>query len=357
VTPGPSPTARPADPQPVRLPADDAPHDRLTEWWYYTGHLRDETGAPWGFEYVVFRAERGGFPVTWASHLAITDEAGGRFHYAQRNEIGPQVDVRPADRADAGFAFALRGGPSLAVDGGAVPGIPWTMEGSGGRDSLAAIAEPGETQGDHAGGFGLDLRLDATRPAVRHDGDGWIDFGPAGGSYYYSRTAMTATGSLRVGDRVVAVEGGAWFDHQWGDFIALGGGGWDWFAVNLDDGTDITLSLVRAADGTYPLVYGTLADAAGVVRHLDESAFAVTVTRHWTSPATGATYPSGWSVTIPGEGLAISLLPTVAHQELDTRATTGVVYWEGSQRVTATRDGVPLGGQAYVELTGYRSTP
>ena len=111
--------------------------------------------------------------------------------------------------------------------------------------------------------FGLDLRLTEAKPPALHDRDGYIDFGPAGGSYYYSRTAMDAAGTVTLGDRTLAVTGDAWFDHQWGDFISVGAGGWDWFAVNLDDGTDITLSLVRAADGSYPLVYGTLVDARG----------------------------------------------------------------------------------------------
>jgi predicted secreted hydrolase len=152
---------------------------------------------------------------------------------------------------------------------------------------------------------------------------------------------------------MVDVQGTAWFDHQWGDFIAVGGGGWDWFAVNLGDGTDLTLSLVRDIDGSYPLVYGTLVAADGTTRHLQREAFTVETTGRWRSPATGADYPAGWRVSLPGENLVIDLSPTVADQELDTRATTGVVYWEGSQRVTARRGGVQLGGQAYVELTGY----
>ena len=119
------------------------------------------------------------------------------------------------------------------------------------------------------GGMGLDLTLHATKPPALHDRDGWIDFGAAGGSYYYSRPAMDATGTLTLDGRTFAVDGAGWFDHQWGDFISIGGGGWDWFAVNLDDGTDLTLSLVRDADGTYPLVYGTLIDADGTTRHLD----------------------------------------------------------------------------------------
>jgi len=204
-----------------------------------------------------------------------------------------------------------------------------------------------------AGGFGLALKLVATKPAALHGGDGYVDFGTAGGSSSFSRTAMTAAGTVTVGDRTLTVDGTAWFDHQWGDFIAVGAGGWDWFAINLDDGTDITLSLVRAADGSYPLVYGTSVDPTGATRRLGAADFSVSITARWTSPATGVTYPAAWSVTIPGERLAISLVPTVPQQELDTRATTGVIYWEGSQQVTATRDGVPLGGRAYVELTGY----
>jgi predicted secreted hydrolase len=346
----PAPEATPdavRDPIPVELPRDDAPHDRLTEWWYYTGHLEDETGGRWGFEYVIFRAERGTFPVSWASHLALTDESGGRFTYAQRSEIGPQVDV--ATEADT-FLFALTGfDPTRAETTG---GEPWLMSGNAGTDRLQATAEADETLGDERA-IGLDLLLREVRPPALHDRDGWIDFGPAGSSYYYSRTRMGATGSLAVGGERLSVEGLAWFDHQWGDFIAVGGGGWDWFAINLDDGTDVTLSLVRDRDGSYPLVYGTLVTPDDEVRHLPRERFDVAVSGFWTSPATGARYPAGWRISIPGDQLVIELRPTVAHQELDTRETTGVVYWEGSQVVEATRDGRPIGGEAYVELTGY----
>jgi predicted secreted hydrolase len=164
---------------------------------------------------------------------------------------------------------------------------------------------------------------------------------------------MAASGTLSLDGRDLAVTGDAWFDHQWGDFISVGGGGWDWFAVNLDDGTDLTLSLVRDADGSYPLIYGTIAERDGTFRHLDRDAFQVKVTDRWVSPTTGADYPAGWTIQIPREDLEITLKPTVAAQELDTRATTGVIYWEGSQVVRATRAGKQLGGQGYVELTGY----
>jgi predicted secreted hydrolase len=349
----PAPSVRPADPVPVVFPRDDAPHDRLTEWWYYTGHLRDTaTGERYGFEYVIFRAERGDFPVTWASHLAITAEAQDRFLFAQRAEIGPGVDLRPSD---GGFDLALVPDPSRPP-GAANPA--WRMTGAGGDDRLVVATTTIEsTVAGSAGALGLDLRLAARKAPALHDRDGWIDFGPGGGSYYYSRTRMSATGTLTVDGRALAVEGEAWFDHQWGDFISVGGGGWDWFAVNLADGSDLTFSLVRDRAGGYPLVYGTYVDAAGSTTHLPADAFRVTVTGHWTSPRTGAVYPAGWHVEVPGQGLAIDLAPTVAGQELDTRATTGVVYWEGSQVVRATRNGTPVAGEAYVELTGYAAGP
>ena len=352
-----SPTAPPvavADPLPVVLPRDDGPHDRLTEWWYYTGHLKSAAGARFGFEFVVFRAERGHFPTSWVSHLAITDETGDRFLYSQRLEVGSQVDRSPLgpDGKPTGFDLSLVGAdPSRPATFGRPA---WTMSGTNGRDHLTAALAPDEAAlAKSPAGLGLDLELTATKPPALHDRDGWIDFGPAGGSYYYSRTAMTAAGSLTLDGTRLTVDGSAWFDHQWGDFISVGGGGWDWFAVNLDDGTDLTLSLVRDADGTYPLIYGTVVAPDGSLRHLDRDAFTVAVTGRWTSPTTGADYPAAWTLQIPGERLTIGLRPTVAGQELDTRATTGVVYWEGSQQVNATRDGRAVGGQAYVELTGY----
>ncbi len=350
----PAPPTPPPDPQPVVLPRDDGPHSRLTEWWYYTGHLRTADGRRFGFEDVIFRAERGDFPVSWASHVAITDETGKTFHYAQRSEVGPQVDRSPRgpDGMPTGFDLAIRGLDPTVPSTFANP--PWTMQGGGGHDAIAFSLSPAEAEAAGTpGGMGLDLSMTATKPAVLHDVDGYADFGPAGGSYYYSRTRMDAAGSLTLDGTTYTVEGAAWFDHQWGDFIAVGGGGWDWFAIELADGTDLMVNRVKAADGTYPFAYGTLIAADGTVTHLPAEALTIDATATWTSPTTGATYPAGWRVTVPGERLDLTLTPTVPGQELDTRMTTGVVYWEGSQDVTGTRDGRPVTGEAYVELTGY----
>ena len=343
------PTPRPSavDPIAVSLPADDAPHDRLTEWWYVTGHLATLDGTrEFGYEAVIFRAKRGQFPVTWASHIAITEKPrGGRagsFSYDQRVEVGPQVDVTPIMSRPVLAGFAITGANPLE---------PATL----GRDPWVMLMLPG---GDmQIGGNGLMLQLGAGRAPVLHDTDGWVAFADAGGSYYYSRTRMPTAGTLTIGGETLAVTGSSWFDHQWGDFIAIGGGGWDWFALNLSDGSDLMLSFVRAKDGSYPLVYGTWVGADGVVRHIEGDQINLTSLGSWTSLRTGATWPSGWRVQIAQIGLDVTVTPEVADQELNTLESTGVIYWEGANSVAGRLAGVPITGRSYVELTGYATLP
>ena len=362
----PAATAGPSvvpDPIPITFPRDDGPHDRLTEWWYYTGHLRTDEERPrrFGFEAVVFRAERGSVPAAWAAHLALTDEQGGVFHYAQRSEIGPQVDGSPRDTAGMATGFDLQVGglsPTLIAAGGPAAAAPWRLAGSDGRDRIeAALAQ--EEAAAAGAAFGLRLDLAGLKPPALHDRDGFVDFGPAGTSYYYSRTRMAAKGTLDLDGEHLLVDGIAWFDHQWGDFLSVGGGGWDWFAINLDDGSDWTFSHVLDPNGSLVLAYGTMVDPAGTVTRVPEDAFTIFQGDSWTSPTTGRIYPQGWNIVLPsvGNGLRIGLIPTVSNQELDTRATSGVAYWEGSQEVAAFL-GPPgvarqIGGEAYVEITRY----
>jgi predicted secreted hydrolase len=227
------------------------------------------------------------------------------------------------------------------------------MEGAGGSDRLTAgIAGAEAALAGSRGPLAIDLAARTSRPAVLHDADGWIDFGPAGGSYYYSRTRMAASGVLTIDGSARPVRGTAWFDHQWGDFIAIGGG-WDWFAVELADGTDLMVSRVRDPAGLERLMYGTLVGPDGSVRHVPGDRLTVTETSTWTSPSSGAVYPAAWTIALRDAELVVDLVPTVADQELDTRPTTGVIYWEGSTIARASRDGTPIDGRAYVELTGY----
>ncbi|MDP8923561.1 MAG: carotenoid 1,2-hydratase [Chloroflexota bacterium] len=317
----PAPTPTPVAYAPVTFPQDEAPHDDLSEWWYYTGHLEAEDGRRWGFQFVTFQALRGTLPPFYVAHFAVTDHQRGQFRYGEQATQGAQP--QPAD-----------GGFSLDVDG-------WQMSGRLGQDHLAAALPE----------YAIDLRATTERPPVLHDG-GLVTFGPAGDSYYYSRTRMDLTGTLVDHGEPVAVRGHAWFDKQWGNFLVMGGG-WDWFSIQLEDGSDVMLNLIRDAQGVIRLAYGTYVAPDGRFRHLDASEFEVTPLETWTSPRSGATYPMGWRARARDPELDLVVRPVLLDQELDTRRTTNIIYWEGDQEVTGTLGGQSIRGQAYVELVGY----
>lgn len=319
----PAPTPTPAIPKPIVFPRDEAPHSDLTEWWYYTGHLKTASGKEYGFEFVIFQAVRQQSPVGYAAHFAITDLQRRSFTYEERS--GQSLNVQGDGRYQ------------LSVGG-------WQMGGDGnGNTHLLA-------QGKQ---YGIDLDLHSLKPPMLHNGVGWISFGPVGDSYYYSRSRMQIQGTIDDHGQNEAVTGLAWMDHQWGNFIVVNGGGWDWYSVQLTDGTEAMVTVLRDQPGNVAATYGSYSDREGKVTNLDAADIAVKATGSWTSPHTGARYPSGWQLRLPKQGLYLTIEPVLADQELNTLQTTGVAYWEGDVRVTGTRDGTPISGQGYVELTGY----
>jgi predicted secreted hydrolase len=305
---------------PISFPIDEAPHDDMTEWWYYTGHLESEDGRRWGFELVTFQILRASLAPYYVAHFAVTDRQRGQFRYDVRQSQGDQA--QPPE----GFALDVGG---------------WQMRGLLGNDRLRAVMTE----------YGLDLTLTTRRPPVLHDG-GLVTFGPAGDSYYYSRTRMEIAGAIEDHGERVPVTGRAWFDKQWGNFLVMGGG-WDWFSVQLEDGSDLMLNLIRNPAGQTTIAYGTYVAPDGTFRHLTGNQFEVSALGTWTSPHTGITYPSGWRATVRQPALDLSIAPVLADQELDTRRSTSLVYWEGAQSVVGTLNGQPIGGLGYVELVGY----
>ncbi len=317
--PAASAATAPTEPAPVVLPRDDEPHADLTEWWYYTGHLQGPAGQTYGFEFVIFQAVRSDDPPAYAAHFAVTDVGRDGFRFSERGETGAQVKAGP--------------GLDLALSG-------WTLQGADGRFHVRADMDS----------YAVDLTLDSLKPAVLHDGKGLISFGPAGNSYYYSRTRLGVTGTFVDHAESLPVTGQAWMDHQWGNFVS-GGGGWDWFSIQLDDKSEVMLFFLRDDTGKLTYPYGTYVDPNGSAMTLAPSAFDERPTGSWISPTTGTTYPSGWQVS--AGDLRLSLTPTVKDQELATTKTTGVTYWEGDVTIAGTHAGRPVHGQGYVELVGY----
>ncbi len=309
-----------ATPHPIRLPADDAPHNDLTEWWYYTGHLSGANDAQYGFEIVIFQIERVDVPVFYAAHVAITDHQRREFHYDEK--------VWTRDRVPAEFALGDSG---------------WQIGGDGTADMLKASAA----------GYGLDLRVTPTKPPALHGTDGVISFGPVGDSYYYSSTRMTIEGTIDDHGVKTPVTGEAWKDRQWGNFLVTPGGGWDWYSLQLTDGSDLMLFVLRDVLGQASPSYGTLVHPDGTTETLTPGMTQAKAIGSWTSPATGTMYPSGWQVDVPERGLQLTLHPVVPNQELDTRKSTGQIYWEGEVTIEGLSGGKAIAGKGYVELTGY----
>ena len=304
---------------PIELPRDEAPHRNLTEWWYFTGHLQDDAGRDYGFEFVIFQSSRLNAPLGYAAHFALTDKAAATFRFDQRTAI----------RGD------FEGGPALNLCVGG-----WTLSRADGSFMIVA---------DMPGGA-LELVLRPQKPAVLQHQDGVLDFRPYGWSYYYSYTRLAVEGRLRLDERDLKVSGRAWMDHQWGDFVTIVAAGWDWFSVQLDDGRDVMVTLIRGEQGALSEAYGTLVDVDGQAQHLTADDFELDATGSWTSPASGATYPSGWRLRVPQAGLDLSLQPVMRAQELDARASAGLFYWEGAVEV---RSRGAVAGRGYTELTGY----
>lgn len=313
----------PDAPREVEFPRDSGPHDEATtEWWYYTGHLTTESGDLYGFEYVTFRAVLGSVE-GFVSHFAITDNPSGKFTFDQK--IVAADGVR-------GTTAAM----DLNVDG-------WTMVGEGGNDRLLATMD----------GYGINLKLDPGKPAALHQGDGYIDYGNGTHSWYYSRTNMPIEGVLRVGEENLRVTGTGWMDHQWGNFTTFNDGGWDWFALRLDDDTELMLYVVHDREGRPLVVDGSIVAPDGTLTVLDDEDFTIETLSSWTSPKTGTVWPNTWRVTVPTMELDVVVTPTMDDQELDTRFSTRIIYWEGQSTIEGTRAGAPVTGLGYVELTGY----
>lgn len=321
---------------PVRMPQDEAPHQDLTEWWYYTGHLngKDAQGKPhtYGFELTFFQTLRGQLPPYYAAHFAVSDITAGQFHYDERAGFGPSAAI-PAPGSTSGFNLALGG---------------WAIRGLNGHDQLSASMTD----------YSIQLALTDELPhAILHNGNGIISYGPSGFSYYYSRPLMAVTGTLTDHGAPIQVTGQAWMDHQWGNFVSLAGSGWDWYSIQLSNHTEYMLYIIRDAQKRPVSTFGTAVAPDGSATDIPPQQIESQATGSWTSPVTGGVYPSGWKITLPGQQVSLTLTPLLRDQELVTARSTGVAYWEGAVGITGVAAGAKVTGEGYVELTGYASVP
>ncbi len=334
--------ARATSPRPFRFPDDHGPHPEFRhEWWYFTGNLESPEGRRFGYQLTFFRfalspetaprESRWGAAQAYMAHFSVTDERGNRFRHFER-----------AGRGALGIAGAELRPFRVWID-------DWSAEGGG--DSLLPVRLRAADEG-----ASVDLLLDSDRPAIPQGDRGLSRKGAAPGnaSHYYSMTRLATRGTVRVGGASYSVDGSSWLDREWGT-SALGNehAGWDWFALRLSDGRDLMFYRLRRKDGSAdPYSAGTLVRPDGSFRPLSAGDVGIEVLDHWRSPESGARYPSRWRLRVPSEGIDLAVVPWLADQEL----RTFVRYWEGAVSVSGSSRGIPVGGDGYVELTGYGDT-
>lgn len=369
-------------PRPFRFPEDHGPHpDFRSEWWYFTGNLKDTEGREYGYQLTFFRSglrppapadtgstgaapgrERppaasrggdgpssapadGGARSPWAAraaymaHFALTEATAGRFHAHER-----------FSRASLGLAGAETG-----------PGRPFRVW----LEDWSAVSEapPGDTAlfplrlRASQGGVSLDLLLRADKSLVLQGDSGFSRKGPEAGnaSHYYSYTRLSGRGQVTLPGGAAEVAGTGWMDREWGSsLLSPGLAGWEWFALQLPDSTDWLFFRLRkegagaAAEDSVRFDYGLKVDARGRSTVLGPADLSARILSRWTSPR-GRTYPARWRLSVPSESLEMEVAPVLAAQELDL----AIPYWEGAVRVEARRDLQIQIGQGYMELTGY----
>ena len=327
------------EPRTFRFPSDHGPHPKFrNEWWYLTGNLDGQNGERFGFELTIFRflltpsvqrkqASRWQSDQVYIGHFAISDVGNEQFHVAQR--------------------FS-RGGMGLA-GARAEPFRVWVEDWSiAARPGAATTWRVQAADQD----MSLDLNLTQLKPPVLNGQNGLSRKAaePGNASYYYSISRLQTEGLLQIGTQRFAVSGFSWLDREWSSSaLSADQAGWDWFALQLDDGSELMLYQLRRLDGSRdPFSAGTWISRSGDSNHLDASEFRIEITQFWDSPL-GGRYPSAWQLSVPSLDLQLDVQPVMDDQELRTT----VLYWEGAVDVSGKRNGNKLGGRGYVELTGY----
>jgi predicted secreted hydrolase len=322
----------------LAFPRDHGAHlEYRTEWWYVTGTLAAADGRRIGVQLTFFRRgidpaeprpEASGMAArqVLAAHLAIADERGGRLRFAERTR-----------RVAAGLAVCSDTDLAVRVE-------TWRLERLA-DGTLHATAD------DPAAGIGVELVM-APETALVANGDGGVSAKgaePGNASAYLTWPRLRTSGRVRIGGEALAVTGASWLDHEWGS-SQLGANvvGWDWLGVRLADGRALMAFRLRSGGSVDTASAGTLVGADGGVRRLAAADLAIEPAGAWTSPRTGAAYPARLRVRVPSAALDLELRPWLADAEIDARASTGVVYWEGPVAVSGS-----AAGEGYLELTGY----
>jgi len=327
----------------LRFPRDHGAHlDFTTEWWYATGYAEvDGVEAAFGFQVTFFRRRIASTQAMASNlaarhllvaHAALTDVRGGKLWHAQRSA---RWSGTPGGNA-TDLAWASTSDLQVHLQ-------DWSLQQSG-EVLTAQVRSPALT---------LALTLHATQGLLLQGDQGLSRKGPDATqtSYYTTLPQLQVRGTLTLQGRqhTVGERSRAWLDHEWSQALlhplAVG---WDWVGINLFDGSALTAFQLRTASGAALWDGGSVRTGASLVSFA-KGAITFAPQRLWQSPQTRATYPVQWLLRTP---IGVFTITSVLdNQELDSRASTGAIYWEGLCEVhNAERQ---LVGRGYLEMTGY----
>jgi predicted secreted hydrolase len=328
-----------------QFPRDHGAHPNFkTEWWYFTGNLKDAKQRPFGYQLTIFRQGVQFKPAQtnskWAvrdfyfGHFTISDIDDDKFHVAERVSRGVLGEARAApDRMDVVLG-------------------PWSIQQDMAKEHYHLLAsEPG---------MALDLDEHPLKPLVLEGLNGLSQKADGAGeaSYYYSYPRLATQGRLKIGETTYDVSGLSWFDHEFST-SSLGKDqvGWDWFCIQLDDQEEIMLYAMRDKSGAMdPNSEGTWVKADGTTDRLVPGSFTIEKKGTWPSPRSGAVYPAGWHIVVPGHRADLTVSPAMTDQELQLTKMGTLDYWEGACSIDGHIANQPVKGAGYTELTGYAQT-
>jgi predicted secreted hydrolase len=329
------------------FPVDHGSHPGYrTEWWYYTGNLEADSGKRYGFQLTFFRSQISapGYAQKWprphsawrtqqvyAAHAALTDIAGKRHLQSELLARGAMAMAGVKQEATFTLVYIRNASAEIGAD----------------RHELRMATDD----------FAYELTLKPVKPPALHGQAGYSRKGsaPERASCYYSLSRLETAGALTIDGKTIPVRGLSWMDHEFSTApLEPGIIGWDWFSLQLSDQTEIMLFLLRNEQGGFnPASSGTFIDVSGKPVHLTKNDFRVEVLDYWKSPRSQAVYPVRWRLTFSPLAIQLNARANIFDQEMQTQATTGVIYWEGSISIEGSVGKYPLKGAGYAELTGY----
>jgi len=345
---------RASAPRVFNFPRDHGAHPRFrSEWWYLTCPLRDDGGAEYGLQFTVFRQgllpmetpERpeGNDPAAlwrtgqiYMAHAAVTDVERQEHTEATRLSRGhPELAGVAAAQDNEAFAVYLE---------------DWRLEAPDGDLETLQLTLRHRDEGGEigVGGRGFDVRLSLTpeKPVVLQGDAGLSSKGGREASYYYSMPRLGARGELRSTPNGLLrpVSGACWFDREWStSVLAPGVVGWDWLALQFDDGTELMAFQLRSLQAG-PVRQAKQIDAEGRGVSVPSSEIDFIADRHWQDEL-GIAWPISWSIRIGDSNYRVRAAID------DQRMRSSISYWEGL--VWVFDDANQRIGQGYLEMTGY----